>query len=48
MKAESTEEFRMNQNPGCNSLIKKEDYDIPAFGMDSIVDFFPLAEKPIA
>jgi hypothetical protein len=38
----------MNQNPGRNSLIKKEDCDIPALGMDSIVDFFPLAENPIS
>ncbi|MDR0440130.1 MAG: hypothetical protein LBI59_03995 [Candidatus Accumulibacter sp.] len=41
--------FVTNQNnySGCNSLIKKDDYDIPALGMDSIVDFFSFAGKRV-
>jgi hypothetical protein len=34
-----------NAYSGRNSLIKKEGYDIPALGMDSIVDSFPFAGK---
>jgi hypothetical protein len=33
---------------GRNSLIKKEDYDIPASGMDSILDFFPTVGKRVS